>query len=146
MNLNKAIIVGRVTDKPELRVLPSGTSVCTFSVATNRIWIDKKTNQKKRETEFHNIVCWGQIAEVAGRYLQKGSLVLVEGRLRTRKWEKNGQTFSRTEIIAESLQLGPKPAPAPSEGESEKELKPEEIIPIIEESEDINLPEEELPF
>ncbi len=145
MYLNKVIIVGRLTDNPELKTLPSGTPVCTFSVATNRVWIDKNTKEKKRETEYHNVVAWGVLAETAGRFLQKGSLVLVEGRLRTRKWEnKEGQRLSRTEIVAQSLQLGPKTTG--TQEETTKELSTEEIIPIVGEEDTTSQDMEEIPF
>jgi len=109
MNLNKVIIVGRVTAQPELRQIPSGASVTSFSIATNRVWTDKG-GAKQEETEFHNVVAWGRQAEIASQYLTKGALVLIEGRLRTRSWEdKQGNTRRTTEIIIERLQLGPKP-------------------------------------
>lgn len=111
MNLNKVIIVGRMAHDPELKTTQSGTSVCSFSVATSRVWTDK-SGQKQEEAEFHNVVAWGKTAEVASQYLTKGQLVAIEGRLMTRKWEdKTGNTRYSTEIICERLQLGPKPAP-----------------------------------
>ncbi|PIR04621.1 MAG: single-stranded DNA-binding protein [Candidatus Liptonbacteria bacterium CG11_big_fil_rev_8_21_14_0_20_35_14] len=109
MNLNKAIIIGRVTADPQVRSTPSGNPVATFSIATNRFWRDQN-NQKKEEVEFHNIVVWGRQAEVAKQYLVKGSLVMIEGRIKTRSWQDaQGQTRRTTEIIAERLQLGPRP-------------------------------------
>lgn len=109
MNLNKVIIIGNVTQDPEVRTTPSGDHVTNFSVATNRIWKDKNTGEKQQKTEFHNIVAWRRLAEIAGQYLNKGSLVMIEGRLETRNWEdQNGTRKYRTEIIAENMQLGPK--------------------------------------
>lgn len=109
MNLNKAIIVGRVTANPELRKTSNGNSVTTFGVATNRVWNDAG-GARKEETEFHNIVAWGRTAEVASQFLTKGSLVMVEGRLQTRSWQdKQGVNHKTTEIICERLQLGPRP-------------------------------------
>lgn len=109
MNLNKVIILGRVTAAPQLRSTNAGQSVTTFSVATNRQWITKD-GQKHEEAEFHQVVAWAKQAEIASAYLAKGALVLVEGRLQTRSWEdKEGQTRRVTEIIAENIQLGPKP-------------------------------------
>ncbi|MEK7482290.1 MAG: single-stranded DNA-binding protein, partial [Patescibacteria group bacterium] len=87
MNINKAIIIGRLTQNPEMRSTPSGQSVCNFSMATNRAWVDKASGQKKEETDFHNIVLWGKLAEIASQYLTKGALAYIEGRLRTRSWE-----------------------------------------------------------
>lgn len=137
MNLNKVILIGRLTRDPETKALPSGQSVTSFSLATDRFYNDK-SGQKKQQTEFHNIVSFGRLAEIASQYLAKGSLTLIEGRLQTRSWQDSaGNKKSRTEIIAERLQLGPKssnrttPAPQP-EGINDK---PEDI-PIIEEGDD----------
>lgn len=110
MNLNKVIIVGRVTADPELRTTPGGQSVTTLGVATNRTWTDKN-GQKQEETEFHNVVIWGRQAEVATQYLAKGATVLIEGRLRTRSWtDKQGGQRRTTEIMSERMQLGPRAA------------------------------------
>ena len=110
MNLNKAILIGRVTADPQLRTIPSGQSVATFSVATNRTWTGK-TGNREEEVEFHNVVAWGRQAEIASQFLTKGQLIVVEGRLRTRSWQdKQGQNHRTTEIICERLQLGPRPA------------------------------------
>ncbi|HVB33742.1 MAG TPA: single-stranded DNA-binding protein [Patescibacteria group bacterium] len=115
MNLNKAIILGRVTADPQLRTTPGGQSVTSMGVATNRTWTDKN-GQKQEEVEFHNVVLWGKQAEIASNFLRKGSLVLIEGRLQTRSWtDKDGQTRRTTEIVAEHIELGPKP-----EGKTEK--------------------------
>jgi len=109
MDLNKVLIVGRVTADPQVRTTPGGQSVTTIGVATNRVWTDK-SNQRQEETEFHNVVLWGRQAEIAGQYLKKGAMVLIEGRLRTRSWtDKTGQQKRTTEIMAERLQLGPRP-------------------------------------
>ncbi len=110
MNLNKVFVLGRVTVDPQVRQTPGGASVSSFGVATNRVWTDK-AGAKKEEVEFHNIVVWGRQAEIAGQFLTKGSLVLVEGRLQTRSWvDKQNQQRKTTEIIAERIQLGPRPA------------------------------------
>lgn len=114
MNLNKAIIVGRITADPELKAIPSGTKVTNFSVATSRKWTDK-AGAKTEATEFHKVVAFGRIAEIIGQYCKKGSLLLVEGRLQTRKWQaKDGTDRYSTEILAESIQLGPRPQTATS--------------------------------
>jgi single-strand DNA-binding protein len=144
MNLNKAFILGRVTADPQLRTTPSGQKVAGFGVATNRIWTDKAGN-KQTEAEFHNVVVWGRQAEIAAQFLSKGSLVLIEGRLHTRTWrDQQGQDRRTTEIIAERLQLGPRPgvgksvissSPAAEENKNEvptieieeDEIKPEDI-------------------
>ncbi|MFH1759216.1 MAG: single-stranded DNA-binding protein [Patescibacteria group bacterium] len=112
MNLNKVLIVGRVTVDPPLRTTPNGNQVSSFGVATNRVWNDKVAGRRE-EVEFHNVVLWGKSAEIANRFLIKGSLVLIEGRLQTRTWEdQQGQQRRTTEIVGERLQLGPKPASA----------------------------------
>lgn len=108
MNLNKVFILGRLTADPQLKTIPSGQSVATFSVATNRVWTDK-SGKKQEEVDFHNIVVWGRQAEIANQFLAKGSLVFIEGRLRTRSWQdKEGHTRKTTEIISDRLQLGPR--------------------------------------
>lgn len=138
MNLNKVFLLGRVATDPEMRKVPSGTPVCSFRLATNLIWVDQK-GQKKERTEYHTIVLWRRLAEIASQYLTKGSLVLIEGRIRNRSWkdEAGNQRFF-TEIIGERMQLGPKAA-----GKIIPERPPEEEIPIIEEEEiDIS----EIPF
>ncbi len=115
MNLNKAIVIGRVTQDPELRTTPSGQSVCNFSVATNRTWTNSQTREKQEKAEFHNIVAWARLAEISNQYLKKGSLVMVEGRIETRSWsDATGNKRYRTEIIAENMQLGPRPSFAPT--------------------------------
>lgn len=134
MNLNKVFLIGRLTQDPKSITLSSGKKVSTFRLATDRFFIDKN-GQKRQETEFHNIVLFGRLAEIASQYLKKGALCFVEGRLRNRVFEdKNNQKRERTEILVEKLQLGPK---------IKKELREEEI-PIIEEEEKIDL--EEIPF
>lgn len=103
MNLNKALIIGNLTRDPEVRTTPSGQAVATLGIATNRRWTDK-SGQKQEQTEYHNVVCWRRLAEIAGQYLKKGSKVYVEGRLQTRSWDdQTGVKKYRTEIIAERL-------------------------------------------
>jgi single-strand DNA-binding protein len=105
MYLNKALIIGNLTRDPELKSLPSGVQVTTFSVATNRVWKDRD-GQKKEDSEFHNVVVFGRQAETSAQYLKKGSSVLVEGRLQTRSWESEGTKKYRTEIVADRVQFG----------------------------------------
>ena len=105
-SVNRATILGNLGKDPETRYLPDGKEVCNFSVATTTYWTDKGSGQKKEETEWHRITCYGRTAEIAGQYLEKGKPVYVEGRIRTRKWEdKDGVTRYSTEIIADSIQL-----------------------------------------
>ena len=107
MYLNKVFIAGNLTRDPELRALPSGANVCSFGMATNRLYKDKDGN-KKEVAEFHNIVVFGRQAETCAQYLKKGQQALVEGRLQTRSWEKDGQKQYRTEIVADRVQFGAK--------------------------------------
>ncbi len=110
MNLNKIFILGNVTRDPEVKSLPSGAQVANFGMATNRFYTDA-TGAKKQEAEFHNVVCFGKLADITSRFLTKGSLVLIEGRIKTRNWNNaQGVKQYKTEIIAESLQLGPRGA------------------------------------
>lgn len=137
MNLNKVILIGNLTADPELRNTPSGQPVCNFRIATNRIWNDKQSGQQQKETEYHTIVAWGRLAEIASRYLNKGALAMIEGRLRTRSWQDpSGNKKFRTEVVAERLQLGPRISrekPVTSSDSTPEEKKEE--IPIIEEDE-----------
>ena len=107
MNYNKAIIIGRLTRDPETRVIPSGMTVATFSIATNRVWKDKDGAQQE-STDFHNVVVFGRQAETSGQYLKKGQIALVEGRMQTRSWESEGVKKYRTEVVADRVQFGPK--------------------------------------
>lgn len=108
MYLNKAIIIGNLTRDPEEKKLPSGTSVCNFSLATNRTYNDRDGNRQE-STDYHNIVVFGRQAETTAQYLSKGSMALVEGRLQTRSWEgKDGNKRYRTEIVASRVQFGPR--------------------------------------
>jgi single-strand DNA-binding protein len=111
MYLNKVFVIGNLTRDPELKALPSGMKVCSFSLATNRTFKDKE-GQRKEQAEFHNIVVFGRVAELANQYLRKGSQALVEGRMQTRSWESEGQKKYRTEIVADTVQFGNRPTGA----------------------------------
>ena len=114
MNINKVLVVGRVTKDVELKNTTDGTAVARITVATSRTW-KNRDGGKEEESEFHNVVAWGKTAEIASQFLTKGALVGIEGRLRTRQWDdKNGVTRYTTEIYCEKLQLGPKPNGAAS--------------------------------
>ena len=106
MNVNKVILVGRLTRDPDMRTTPTGQSVATLGMATNNYWTDK-AGQKQEKTEFHTVVLWGKLAEVAGQYLTKGQECFVEGRLQSREYtDKQGQPRKVTEIVGENMQLG----------------------------------------
>jgi len=145
MNLNKAFILGRLTADPQLRATPGGQQVASFGVATNRTWTDK-SGQKQEQVEFHNIVVWGKQAELVTQYLNKGSLILVEGRLQTRSWQdKQGQQRKTTEIVADRIQLGPRPQGGPRpDSHSQPSAKSE--IPTIDITEDNEIKDSDLQF
>ena len=104
--VNKVILVGNLGRDPEVRSTTSGQPVATFSLATNRRWNDRQGNRQE-ETEWHQIVCWGRQAEVAGEYLRKGKQIYVEGRIQTRSWDdrQTGEKKYRTEIVCENFQM-----------------------------------------
>jgi len=147
MNLNKIFLIGRLTRNPETKALPSGQSVTSFGMATDNFYTDK-SGQKQQQTEFHNIVTFGRLAEIASQYLTKGSLLLIEGRIRTRTWQDStGNQRYRTEIVAQSLQLGPRSAQSNRENQdqgSKKDEIPQEDIPVIEEDGGIDV--KDIPF
>jgi len=123
VNLNKVFIIGRLTQDPETRSTQSGQSVTTVRMATNRVWTDK-AGQKQEGAEFHTIVAWGRLGEIAGQYLKKGGLAMFEGRLQTRSWvDQNNNKRYTTEIVAEGLQLGPRSASGGSSPDSNFETK-----------------------
>lgn len=133
ISLNKAMLVGNLTRDPELRYTPSGRSVCSFGLATNRRWKDPEGNLKE-ETQFHEIVAWGRLAEIVCQILKKGHKAYVDGRLQTRTWEgQDGTRRQRTEIILENfIPLTPKGLPVEIEELAEVPTEPE---PPIEEME-----------
>lgn len=147
MYLNKAIIIGNLTRDPELKALPSGGQVTSFSVATNRVWKDKN-GAKQESVDYHNIVVFGRQAETVAQYLKKGSSALIEGRMQTRSWDAaDGTKKYRTEVIADRIQFGPRkegggPSVAPKSKEGGKQA--EEIDTIEYPQEDIN--PDEIPF
>lgn len=107
--INKVIIVGNLGQDPEMRYMQDGTACANFTVATSDTWNDKQTGEKKEKTEWHRVVAWRKLAEFIGEYIGKGRQVYVEGKLQTRKWEKDGVTHYTTEIVANIIQaLGPR--------------------------------------
>ncbi len=139
MNLNKVFLIGNLTRDPELKTLPSGSSVVSFAIATNRVWKDK-AGAKQQDTQFHNIVSFGKQAEVIKQYMVKGSMILVEGRIQTRSWDgPDGAKKYMTEIIAEAVQFGPKGAGQGGSGGGNYGGK------TASKSEDIDYSKEEMP-
>ncbi|MBK8181561.1 MAG: single-stranded DNA-binding protein [Candidatus Competibacteraceae bacterium] len=105
-SVNKVILIGNLGKDPEVRYMPSGRAVANVTLATSDSWKDKNTGEKQERTEWHNVVFYSPLAEIAGQYLRKGSSVFVEGRLQTRKWQdKNGQDRYTTEIIANEMKM-----------------------------------------
>jgi len=143
MNLNKAFVLGNVTRDPESRAMPSGQQVVNFGIATNRFYTDQ-AGQKKQDVEFHNIVAFGKLADTISKYVTKGSLILIEGRIKTRNWDNAaGVKQYKTEIIAENLQLGPRPGgsasgqyqkPSTQQSNTQEATPNTQEIPIIEEN------------
>ena len=141
MDLNRATILGRLTQDPEVRTTPNGRSVASFGMATNRVWTDQ-SGAKQEKVEFHNCVLWGKLAEIAGKYLGKGRRAYMEGRLETRSWQgQDGVKKYRTEIIVDNMIMldGPRGTadqgstddtpPPPNFGDEivEEEIKVEDI-------------------
>jgi single-strand DNA-binding protein len=103
--INKVTLVGRLGKDPETKYMSSGDCVCNFSIATSESWKDKQTGEKKERSEWHRITAWRKLGEICGKYLKKGSLVYLEGKIQTRTWEKDGQTQYSTEIVAENMKM-----------------------------------------
>jgi single-strand DNA-binding protein len=124
-SVNKVILLGNLGRDPELRFLPNGDAVCNFSIATSDSWKDK-AGEKQEKTEWHNIVMYRKLAEIAGEYLKKGRPVYLEGRLQTRKWQtKDGQDRYTTEIVADNMQmLGGRDAGAQTSSKSDYNQEP----------------------
>ncbi len=104
-SVNLVIIIGNVGKPPELKYVPNGSSVCTLSIASSRKWVNKATGEKVEETEWHRVVFYDKLADIVGQYVTAGMSLYVEGRLKTRKWDKNGQDMYTTEIVAEQMQM-----------------------------------------
>lgn len=130
MYLNKVLIVGNLTRDPELKSLPSGMQVASFSVATNRVWKDK-SGTKQESADYHNIVVFGKQAESTARFMTKGSQILIEGRLQTRSWDKEGQKMYRTEIVADRVQFGNKSSKASNTDSSAQTIESEDMVEEI---------------
>ncbi len=151
MYLNKAIVIGNLTRDPEIRSLPSGIKVCSFSLATNRVWKDKN-GARQESTDYHNVVVFGRQAETVAQYMKKGSSILVEGRMQTRSWDDktSGEKKYRTEIVADRTQFGPKSGGSSetvqdSDSSKASSVKEKEGLDTIEyPEEDIN--PEDIPF
>ncbi len=147
-SFNQVILVGNLARDPELRSTSSGRSVASFAVATNRVWVDQDGEQQE-QADFHNIVAWAKLAELADQYLSKGRRVMIVGRLQTRSWEgDDGKKNYKTEIVASEINFldgpgGDSPAPADEKSSAKKKSSSKE--PQIEDLED-DVDLSEIPF
>jgi single-strand DNA-binding protein len=119
--LNKVMLIGRLGKDPEMRFLPDGTPYAQLSLATERNWRNE-AGEKRSETDWHNVVAWNKLASVCGKYLSKGQLVYVEGRLQTRSWDDDGVKRYRTEVVAEQVKF--------LERKTEESTTPQEDLPV----------------
>lgn len=145
--VNKVIIVGNLGKDPEVRHLESGVAVANFPVATSETYKDRNSGERREQTEWHNVVLWRGLAEVAEKYLHKGDMVYIEGKLRTRSWEKDGVTRYTTEIVGDNMtMLGSRSnsdtSSQPREASAEKSYQPESTPEKMTQQDD----EDDLPF
>lgn len=146
MYLNKAMIFGNLTRDPELKSLPSGMQVCSFGLATNRVYNDRD-GQRQEQTDFHNITVFGKQAENTAKYLTKGSSAYVEGRLQTRSWEADGVKHYRTEIVADRVQFGPRSGGGAPAGDGGGAAAPaDEKKPAVPDYPEEEINPEDIPF
>ncbi len=145
MYLNKAMIIGNLTRDPEIRALPGGTKVCSFSVATNRVWKDKN-GAKQESADYHNIVVFGRQAEIVAQYMKKGSSILAEGRMQTRSWDdkNSGEKKYRTEIVADRIQFGPRAGGAGEGYQKSEGSKPSQAPQMEDQMDSVEYPEEDI--
>jgi single-strand DNA-binding protein len=123
MSLNRSTIIGHLGQDPQLRYTPTGNPFCTMSVATDESYTNKQTGERKEAVEWHRIIVWGKQSLNCGEILRKGRQIYVEGRLRTRSYDKDGETRYATEIVAQRVQfLGPKPNGGVTEASAEEEI------------------------
>lgn len=141
MYINTVMLYGNLTRDPELKALPSGAQVVSFSVATNRTY-KGKDGEKHEDTEYHNVVAFGRTAEVIGQYVKKGDGIYVEGRLQTRSWDKDGTKHYRTEIVVNQFQFGT----GNRAGKPEKSVAKQDEDPLAGEFKDEEINPEDIPF
>jgi single-strand DNA-binding protein len=166
MDLNKVMIIGRLTREPELRQTPNGASVCQVGLATNYVYTNQQTGQKVEQVEYHNVVMWRKLADIANQYLKKGQRVYIEGRLVTRSWDaQDGTKRSKTEIVADNMIMldggqgaggqsgqggAQRPAggynAAPSNQDSSNQSFPDEELPTIQAGGGEDISVEDIPF
>jgi len=141
--INKVIIVGNLGQDPEIKYTAGGAAVTTLSIATSDSWKDKDSGMDQERTEWHRVVLWRRLAEIAGEYLKKGSKVYIEGQLQTRKWEQEGQTRYTTEIIARDMQfLDSKGSSNTSSTQKSSEMKDQSVADVP----DSAIDDDDIPF
>ena len=144
--INKVILVGNLGREPDIKYTGDGKAIANLAVATNESWTDKTTGQKVEKTEWHRVVIFGRLADIAQKYLHKGSKVYIEGQLRTRKWDKNGVDQYTTEVVLSGfnsiLQMLNKVTEEPSQEEAEEKPPEEKIKPV--DTDDFE--DEDIPF
>jgi single-strand DNA-binding protein len=140
--INKVILVGNLGQDPEVKFTAGGAAVTTLSIATSESWKDKESGTEQEKTEWHRVVLWRRLAEIAGEYLKKGSKVYIEGQLQTRKWEQEGQTRYTTEVIARDMQF------LDSRGNMDNSNSPSDISSTSEDSVDSEqeIKDDDIPF
>jgi len=140
--INKVILVGNLGQDPEVKFTAGGAAVTTLSIATSESWKDKESGNEQEKTEWHRVVLWRRLAEIAGEYLKKGSKVYIEGQLQTRKWEQEGQTRYTTEVIARDMQF------LDSRGNMDNTNSPPDISSTSEDSVDSEqeIKDDDIPF
>jgi single-strand DNA-binding protein len=144
MYINKAFVGGNLTRDPEMKALPSGAKVTTFSVATNRVWKDQ-SGMRQEATEYHNVVVFGRQAETCAQFLRKGSNCFIEGRIQTRSWDgPDGQKRYRTEVVADRVQFGVRPTGNGGPAASAPEMIEDAVDAIEYPTDDIN--PDDIPF
>ena len=141
--INKVILVGNLGQDPEVKFTAGGAAVTTLSIATSDSWKDKESGMDKERTEWHRVVLWRRLAEIAGEYLKKGSKVYIEGQLQTRKWEQAGQTRYTTEIIARDIQFLDSRGSANTSSQEGAAATNEEPAPDVPES---GIDDDDIPF
>lgn len=145
--VNKVIVVGTVGKDPEVKYMQNGNAVCNLSLATNESWTDKQTGEKKERTEWHRVSLFGRLAEIAGEYVRKGGQVYIEGKLRTRSYEKEGQTHYSTDIIADNMQmLGGRQGGGSNSGPAPRTNSSQERGPSRQESPQDDFVDDDIPF
>ena len=152
-SVNKVTLIGNLGNDPEMKALPSGNQVANFSIATTDSWRDRNSGEMQERTEWHRVVCFERLAEICGQYLRKGSRIYIEGTLRTRSWEQDGQKRYTTEIIGREMMMldgrgdADMTSRAPVQSRPQSESAPQQAVapPVSQPMPDPNI-DDEIPF